>query len=36
MIDKLLKEASLEELEEVLGKSVASEFYEYLRSIEDN
>ena len=33
---KKLKEASLEELEEVLGKSVASEFYEYLRSIEDN
>ena len=33
---KKLKEASLEELEEVLGKSVASDFYEYLRSIEDN
>ena len=31
---KKLKEASVEELEEVLGKSVASEFYTYLRSIE--
>ena len=31
---KKLKEASAEELEEVLGKSVASEFYTYLRSIE--
>ena len=31
---KKLKEASLEELEEILGKSVASDFYEYLRSIE--
>ena len=33
---KKLKEASLEELEEVLGKSVATEFYDYLRSIEYN
>ena len=31
---KKLKEASIEELEEILGKSVANEFYNYLRSIE--
>ncbi len=31
---KKLQEATLEELESILGKSVASEFYEYLRTIE--
>ena len=33
---KKLKEASIEELEEILGKSVAEEFYKYLLSIGDN
>ena len=33
---KKIKEASIEELEEVLGKSVAKEFYEYLRTIDTN
>ena len=31
---KKMKEAPLEELEEILGKKVAKEFYEYIQNIE--